>query len=91
MVTMEREMLKTQTQLVTATEFKAKCLAMLDQMEMRGETITITRWGKPVAVLGPPERDAWLSPKNSLAGQAEIVGDIVNHDTAELWDAVGKE
>ncbi len=82
-------MLKT-TNLVNATEFKAKCLAMLDEMELRGQTITITKWGKPVAVLGPPEHDAWKSPKNSWAGKAEIVGDIVNTDTADLWDVVRK-
>lgn len=79
------------TQLVTATEFKAKCLAMLDEMELRGETITITRWGKPVAVLGPPEKDAWKSPKDSWAGKAEVTGDIVNSDTSELWDVVRED
>jgi antitoxin (DNA-binding transcriptional repressor) of toxin-antitoxin stability system len=79
------------TQLVTATEFKAKCLALLDEMELRGETITITRWGKPVAILGPPERDSWKSPKDSWAGKAEIVGDIVNVDTSGLWDVARKD
>jgi hypothetical protein len=79
------------TQHVTATEFKAKCLAMLDEMELRSETITITKWGKPVAVLGPPARDAWKSPKNMLAESVEIVGDLMNADTTKLWDAVREE
>ena len=78
-------------QVVTATDFKAKCLALLDEMEMRGETITITRWGKPVAVLAPPEPDAWKSPQNSWAGKAEIVGDIVSSDTTDLWDVAQKD
>jgi prevent-host-death family protein len=76
------------TNLVTATDFKAKCLAFLTEIELRGETITITRRGKPVAVLGPPEKDAWKSPKDSWSGKAEIVGDIENHDSAAAWDVV---
>ena len=40
-------------QVVTATEFKAKCLSLLDEIEQRGTAITVTRRGRPVAVLGP--------------------------------------
>ena len=70
---------------VSATEFKAKCLAILDEIEERGVPVTITRRGKPVAVLGPAKKKAWKSPANSWAGKAEIVGDIVNGDP-DLWD-----
>ena len=73
---------------VSATEFKAKCLAFLDEIEERGEPITITRRGVPVAVLGPSKKMAFKSPANCLAGKAWIVGDIVNLDTSELWDIV---
>jgi prevent-host-death family protein len=76
------------TRIVSATEFKAKCLSLLDEMEQGGEPITITRRGRPVAVLGPPKKTAWKSPANSWAGRGRIVGDIVNTDTADLWDVV---
>jgi prevent-host-death family protein len=76
---------------VNATEFKARCLAFLDEIEQRGETITITRRGRPVAVLGPARKDAWKSPRNSFAGKIEIVGDIVNADTSGLWDVAGRK
>jgi prevent-host-death family protein len=79
------------TNLVTATDFKAKCLALLNEIELHGETITITRRGKPVAVLGPPAKDAWRSPRDSWSGKAEILGDIVNHDSAGDWDVVGEK
>jgi antitoxin (DNA-binding transcriptional repressor) of toxin-antitoxin stability system len=36
---------------VSAKEFKAKCLALLDAIEETGRPITITRRGKPVAML----------------------------------------
>lgn len=72
---------------VTATEFKARCLAFLDEMEQRNGTITITRRGRPVAVLSPSKKNAWKSPRNSWAGKARIVGDIVNADTSS-WEVL---
>ncbi len=74
------------TRLVSATEFRAKCLALLEEIEQSGGPITITRRGRPVAVLGPAKKKAWKSPANSLAGKAKIVGDIVNVDMSDLWD-----
>jgi len=76
------------THTVSATEFKAKCLAYLDEIEQHGGPITITRRGRPVAVLGRAKRIAWKSPRNSLAGKVRIVGDIVNLDTSNLWECV---
>jgi prevent-host-death family protein len=72
---------------VNATEFKAKCLAYLDEIEQRGGPITVTRRGRAVAVLGPANRSPWKSPRNSWAEKARIVGDIVNADTSTLWEA----
>jgi prevent-host-death family protein len=73
---------------VSATEFKAKCLAYLDEIEQHGGPITITRRGRPVAVLGRAKRSAWKSPRNRWAGKVEIVGDIVKLDTSNLWECV---
>jgi len=50
---------------VGAAEFKAKCLNLIDQMGDDGEPITITKRGKPVAV---------LSPVPEAAGRASIIG-----------------
>ena len=76
------------TRIVGATEFKAKCLALLDEIEQRGEPITITRRGFPVALVGPGKKRGWKSPKNSWAGKARIVGDIVTRDASVLWNAL---
>jgi prevent-host-death family protein len=75
------------SRVVSATEFKAKCLAMLDEVKERGDSITITKRGVPVAVVGPPKRKAFKSPANSWAGRAEIVGDIMA-DMADEWEVV---
>ena len=73
---------------LSASEFKAKCLACLSEIERSGESITITRRGRPVAVLGPVKKRAWKSPMNSWAGRAQILGDIVN--TSIWWEATGE-
>ena len=73
---------------VTATEFKARCLALIDEIADTGETIVVTRHGKPVAQLAPPARKPWKSPAGCLAGKVEIIGDIVNYDTSHLWNCL---
>ena len=76
---------------LSASEFKAKCLACLSEIEQFGEPITITRRGRPVAVLSPVKRTALKSPRNSLAHKGKIVGDIVNNDTSVLWEVARRE
>jgi prevent-host-death family protein len=47
------------TETITATEFKAKCLNILDRLASHElKRVTITKRGQPVAVLTPPERQA---------------------------------
>jgi prevent-host-death family protein len=76
---------------VSASEFRGKCLAYLDEIEQRGENITITRRGRPVAVLGPAKKTAWKSPRNSWSERARIVGDIVNMDTSIQWEVLSQQ
>ena len=73
---------------VTAAELKANCTSLLDDIEHDGLSVTVTRRGRPVAVIGPPDKKGWKSPRDSWAGKMRIVGDIVNSDTADLWSMV---
>lgn len=54
---------------VSATEFKAKCLSLIDKVESTGEPITITKRGRAVAQLTVVAADArpWLALRGSLA------------------------
>jgi prevent-host-death family protein len=72
------------TRFVSATEFKAHCLALLDEVNEQGGTITVTKRGKPVATVGPAKREKWKSPAGIFAGKMKIVGDIINFDMG--WD-----
>lgn len=60
---------------VNATEFKAKCLRLLDDVD-KGETITVTKRGRAVATLQPIKSSEWKSPAGSWIGKVEIVGDL---------------
>jgi prevent-host-death family protein len=73
---------------INVTEFKAKCLALLDEVGEHGGRITITRRGHPLATVGPVERIAWKSPEGAWVGKVTISSDLLERDTAELWDVV---
>jgi prevent-host-death family protein len=44
---------KAVNKIVSASEFKAKCLRLIDEMQVDGQPITITKRGKVVAKLSP--------------------------------------
>jgi prevent-host-death family protein len=79
-----------QTRVLSASEFKAKCLACLSEIEQRGEPITITKRGRPVAVLGPVKRAALKSPRGSWAKKGRIVGDIVDTSDLMTWEVASE-
>ena len=79
------------SRVVSATEFKAKCLSLLDEVEQGGAAITVTKRGRPVAVLGPAPKKIWKSPANTWAGKIIENEDLANTDLSDLWDAVHKE
>jgi len=73
---------------VTVTEFKAKCLALLDEIGTKGGSITVTKRGRPLATVGPARRHKWGSSENSLAGQLEIDDDVFFKDNSDLFDCI---
>lgn len=61
---------------LTATEFKARCLALLDRVRERGESIVITKRGRIVARL-EPAGDVDERPWLRLRGTARWHGDAL--------------
>ena len=55
-----------------ASEFKTKCLALMDEIAESGEEIVITKYGKPVAKLTPCDR---LILATALEGHQLITAD----------------
>ena len=62
-------------QTVAAGVFKAKCLALMDEVKSRRESVLITKNGKPVARLVPVEEER-SSIFGFLKGEVEIVGEV---------------
>ena len=72
-------------QTIKASEFKAKCLALMDQVKETGDEIVITKNGKPVSIL-----TAYKNVPKTLFGLH--VGKVTSHDdlvapVGEKWDA----
>ena len=73
---------------ISATEFKARCLDLMDRVNMTGERIQVTKRGKIVAELGPPAYDKKPPSGPGVAkGKMRIVGDIMAPLDVE-WDAL---
>jgi prevent-host-death family protein len=72
------------SRMIKASEFKAKCLALMDEVERTGNAVVITKNGRPVADL-VPHRSA--KKKASLRGiwknKVFITGDIISPVDAE--------
>ena len=73
-------------QTIKASEFKAKCLALMDQVARTGQPWLITKNGRPVAELRPHATRSGV-PLGSLKGQLIIKGDIIS-PTDSTWDVL---
>jgi prevent-host-death family protein len=73
---------------VTATEFKAKCLALIDRVQSKGEVITITKHGRVVAKL-VSERDTgdrpWLALRGSVVRYDDPLMPAVDAEDIEAF------
>ena len=62
---------------MAAGSFKAHCLAVMDEVQDKRETVVITKHGKPVAKLVPADEDG-DEIYNFLRGKGVATGDIVS-------------
>jgi prevent-host-death family protein len=70
---------------MAAGSFKAHCLAVMDEVQSKRETVLITKHGRPVAKLVPVSDDA-DDIYNFLAGKGTITGDVISPAmSAEDW------
>ncbi len=75
---------------VAISQFKAKCLALLERVRRTGEPILVTRRGQAIAQIVPPSAPRsgrpWLG---SLSSTGRITGDIVSPASERSeWDAL---
>jgi len=74
---------------IAVSKFKATCLSLLDRIARTGQSILITKKGKPLAqVLPPPVPERKKSWLGSRGGSGKIVGDTVSPAVdADDWKA----
>jgi prevent-host-death family protein len=73
---------------IAAGEFKARCLQIMEDVRTKRTPVLITKRGKPLAKLVPPD-DQPPEIFGCLAGKIEILGDIVSPITPlEDWESL---
>jgi prevent-host-death family protein len=70
-------------QLITASQFKARCLSLLDDVALTGEEIVVTKRGRPVARL------VAIDEPKPLAGSVSfhVADDELLAPLDDAWDA----
>ena len=67
---------------IAAGQFKARCLALLDEVAQTGQPLVVTKRGKPVARVIPAEE----ADVNDLHGSVLRQGDLIS-PVGGKWDA----
>jgi len=81
LVTMKASAAKT----IPAGEFKATCLAVLDEVEATGHPVVVTKRGRPVARVVPIDAGGSTSLRGSVLFEEDLVSPI-----DVVWDAEGE-
>lgn len=72
---------------ISASEFKAKCLRLLDEIAEQGNTVVVTKRGRPIAKV-----TSLAAGKKRLRGTwkgiVRLNGDLVHFDTSDDWEAL---
>jgi prevent-host-death family protein len=73
-------------QKISAGQFKAECLKLMDYVKNKQASFVITKRGVPVAKLVPVEENHAIELFGALKGSIKIKGDIIS-PIDEEWDA----
>lgn len=70
------------------SEFKAKCLSVLDRVQADGTSVLITRRGRPLARVVPAAAPgSGVRKLGSMADEAVAHGDLVHADFTGDWES----
>lgn len=73
-------------QTISATEFKQKCLAIMDEVAAEGNEIVITKRGKAICRLVPLKNHPEEKRFGWMKGSISILSDLTK-SLEEHWDA----
>ena len=77
---------------INASDFKARCLAILDRVSATGERVVILKRGRPGGrALACASRAQAEYPQLELQGTVTVIGDIVEPAVPEEhWESLGR-
>lgn len=83
--------MKSKTDIMAVSEFKAKCLAVLQRVKKTGRPVLVTRFGEPIAeVVPPPAPERGNNWVGALSESGRITDDIVAPVAKEgEWEVLG--
>lgn len=81
-MTMNKKPAARKARRIPAGVFKAKCLRLLDEVDATGETLVITKRGRPVARIIPAHDEKPASLLGSVVREKDLVS-----PTGEAWEA----
>lgn len=74
---------------VAISTFKARCLALLEDVARTGEPLLVTKRGKPLARVTSSDNSRSISPQDTLRHTVETLGDIVTPVVPPAaWNAI---
>ena len=68
------------------SEFKAKCIAALKEVQRTREPMLVTLRGKPLVTVQPVEARGHRKRLGGLKGRMTVRRDLVKVDTTRDWD-----
>ncbi len=71
---------------IAVSEFKAKCIGILKEVQRRREGVVVTLRGKPVAVVQPPPEPGGGKRLGALQGSMRIRRDLVRASSSMDWE-----
>jgi prevent-host-death family protein len=79
-------------EVLSISQFKATCLAVLDKVKRTGKPVLVTRRGVPIAMIEPPPppvlKESWLG---AFKYKGKIIGDIVSPASNETeWGVLNE-
>lgn len=71
---------------VAVSEFKAKCIGLLKEVQRKREPMLVTVRGKPVAIVHPAPEHGSGKRLGGLKGTMTIRQDLIRTDSSADWE-----
>jgi prevent-host-death family protein len=71
---------------ILVSEFKAKCIGILKEVQRSGKAVVVTLRGKPMVRVEPLPDEVVHKQLGALAGTIEVREDLVHADTTADWE-----